>query len=43
MTYVIFDVLTLNGESLMRAPYSERRAHLAEASGWASLLGVVRT
>jgi bifunctional non-homologous end joining protein LigD len=28
LTYVIFDVLSLHGESLMRAPYSERRAQL---------------
>jgi bifunctional non-homologous end joining protein LigD len=28
LTYVIFDVLTLNGESLMHLPYSERRSRL---------------
>jgi bifunctional non-homologous end joining protein LigD len=30
LTYVIFDVLSLDGESLMRAPYSERRAWLED-------------
>jgi bifunctional non-homologous end joining protein LigD len=29
VTYVIFDLLWLDGHSLMREPYSERRAHLA--------------
>jgi bifunctional non-homologous end joining protein LigD len=28
LTYIVFDVLSLDGESLMRAPYSERRAQL---------------
>src|SRR4051812_3449449 len=28
VVYVIFDVLSLDGESLMRSPYSERRARL---------------
>jgi len=28
IVYVIFDVLSLDGESLMRSPYSERRARL---------------
>ena len=28
VVYVIFDVLSLAGEDLMRAPYSERRAQL---------------
>jgi bifunctional non-homologous end joining protein LigD len=28
LTYVIFDVLTLNGDSLMHMPYSERRSRL---------------
>jgi bifunctional non-homologous end joining protein LigD len=28
VVYVIFDVLSLDGEDLMRAPYSERRAQL---------------
>jgi bifunctional non-homologous end joining protein LigD len=30
IVYVIFDVLSLEGTSLMRAPYSERRARLEE-------------
>ena len=30
VTYAIFDLLWLDGHSLMRAPYSERRARLAE-------------
>jgi hypothetical protein len=29
LTYIVFDVLSLEGENLMRAPYSERRAQLA--------------
>jgi bifunctional non-homologous end joining protein LigD len=28
LTYVIFDALTLNGETLMQLPYSERRCQL---------------
>jgi bifunctional non-homologous end joining protein LigD len=28
LTYVIVDVLSLDGMSLMQLPYSERRAHL---------------
>jgi bifunctional non-homologous end joining protein LigD len=28
LTYVIFDVLSLNGESLMHVPYSQRRSEL---------------
>ena len=30
LTYVIFDVLSIDGVDLMRAPYSERRAQLEE-------------
>jgi len=30
LTYIVFDVLSLNGENLMGAPYSERRARLKE-------------
>ncbi len=30
MTYVIFDLLWLDGHSLMELPYSERRERLAE-------------
>jgi bifunctional non-homologous end joining protein LigD len=28
VTYMVFDLLSLDGEDLMRAPYSERRTHL---------------
>jgi hypothetical protein len=30
ITYMVFDLLSLEGRSLLRAPYSERRTHLAE-------------